>query len=140
MAMTLKDIMSTNVMTVTPDATLQAAAELMRDGDIGMLPVGDQGRLVGSITDRDICIRAVARGKDPTTARVKEAMTEDLLFAFDDDDIDRAADLMAERQVRRLPILSREERLVGIVSLGDVAVRVQRDAPADQALTGISQD
>src|SRR5688572_12331812 len=120
--MQLKDIMTPKPDCIRPDDTLQEAARRMRDLDVGPLPVcGDDDRLAGMITDRDITIRAVAEGKDPTTTRVREAMTEEIIYGFEDQDVQEAARTMQERQVRRLLVMNRDKRLVGIVSLGDLA-------------------
>jgi CBS domain-containing protein len=120
--MQLKDIMTRNPECVRPDSTLDEAARKMRDLDVGPLPVcGDDNRLAGMITDRDITVRAVAEGKDPKTTPVRQVMTEEIAFVFEDQDIDDAASMMQERQIRRLAVLNRDKRLVGIVSLGDLA-------------------
>jgi len=121
--MQLKHIMTLNPECIHPDATLQEAARKMRDLDVGPLPVcGDDDRLAGMITDRDITVRAVAEGKDPRTTAVRQAMTEDIVFGFEDQDVDDAARMMEQRQIRRLVVLDRDRRLVGIASLGDVAL------------------
>src|SRR3954465_1168802 len=120
--MQLKDIMTPDVECVRPGDTLQEAARKMKSLDVGPMPVcGENDKIVGMLTDRDITIRATAEGLDPKTARVQDAMSEDVIWCFEDQDTDDAAKLMQERQVRRLLILSREKRLVGIVSLGDLA-------------------
>jgi len=120
--MTLRDIMTRDVECVRPDDTLEKAAKKMRDLDVGPLPVcGENDRLAGMVTDRDIAIRAVAEGKDPGTTRVREVMTEDIVFGFEDQDIEEAARTMREHQIRRLVVLNRNKRMVGIVSLGDLA-------------------
>jgi len=120
--MQLKDIMTTDPECIPPEETLQQAALRMRDLDVGSLLVCDNDRLAGMITDRDITLRAVAEGKDPRTTRVREAMTEDIVFGFEDQDINDAARVMEQKQIRRLAVLNRDKRLVGIVSLGDLAV------------------
>src|SRR5688572_21430488 len=120
--MLVKALMTRSVECVSPDSTLQQAAQRMRDLDVGPLPICENDRLAGMITDRDIVLRAVAEGKDPTTTRVREAMTSDIVFCFEDQTIDEAAELMKERQIRRLVVLNQDKRLVGIVSLGDLAV------------------
>src|SRR3954467_9998326 len=106
--MTIKDIMTPKPECVSPDTTLQEAARKMRDLDVGPLPVcGDDDRLAGMITDRDITIRAVAEGKDPKTATVREAMTEEVVYGFEDQDLDDAARVMEQKQIRRLTVLNR---------------------------------
>lgn len=125
--MPLRDIMTEAVELVGPDDTLQAAARRMREIDTGFLPVADGDRLVGALTDRDITIRAVAEGRDPASTRVREAMSDAPLYVYEDQEPDDAAALMAEMQIRRLPVIDRQNRLVGVVSLGDLAHRL--DAP-----------
>jgi CBS domain-containing protein len=134
----LKDVMSRDVKLVAPDATIREAAQQMRDGDFGMLPVAENDRMVGAISDRDIAIRAIADDKGPTTA-VREVMSEGICWAYEDDSVEHAATMRSERQVRRLPIVNRDKRLVGIVSLGDFAVDSADIEPAAEALSGISQ-
>jgi CBS domain-containing protein len=124
--------MTRNVECVAPDDTLQTAARKMRDLDIGPLPVCDRDRLAGLVTDRDITVRATADGKDPTRCRVREVMTPDVVYCFDDQDVKDAADTMATRQIRRLLVLNRDKKLVGIVSMANLAVDAGREArPAD---------
>jgi CBS domain-containing protein len=110
---------------------------MMAESDMGVLPVGENDRLVGMITDRDIAIRAVAAGKGPDTV-VRDVMTEDMKYCFEDDEIGDVAANMAALQVRRLPVLSRQKRLVGIVSLGDIAIATGPE-PAGAAVEAISQ-
>jgi len=137
--MTLKDIMTPNPECIHPDDTLQEAARRMRDLDVGPLPVcGDDDRLAGMITDRDITVRAVAEGRDPRTTTVREAMTEDVIFGFEDQDLDDAARIMEQRQIRRLVVLDRDRRMVGIASLGDVAVESCDRARAGEILQEVS--
>lgn len=126
--MLVRDFMTPHAECVGPDDTLQEAARKMRDFDVGPLPVCSNGRVVGIVTDRDITVRTTAEGRDPTRARVSEAMTEGIDYCFEDDDVSEAEQLMAERQVRRLPVMTRGKRLAGIVSLGDIAT--QEDSPA----------
>jgi CBS domain-containing protein len=138
--MQLKDIMTPNPECVRPNATLQEAARRMRDLDVGPLPVcGDDDRLAGMITDRDIAVRAVAEGKDPKTTPVREAMTEEIVYGFEDQDVDDAARVMEQRQIRRLVVLNRDRRLVGIVSLGDLAVEAGARATAGEVLREVSE-
>ena len=134
----LKDVMSRNVKLVGPDTTIREAAQQMRDGDFGMLPVAENDRMIGAISDRDIAIRAVADDKGPTTT-VRDVMTTGICWAYEDDSVEQAARIMSERQVRRLPIVDRDKRLVGIVALGDFAVDTSEIEPAVEALSGISQ-
>jgi CBS domain-containing protein len=137
--MQLKDVMTTKVQLTDPTAKLKEAAISMRDGDFGLLPVGANDRLVGTITDRDIAVRAVAEGKDPNTTTVSDVMSEGVHYCFEDQSVEEAAQLMSKIQVRRLPILNRDKRLVGIVALADIATEARSDRPASEALSGISQ-
>jgi CBS domain-containing protein len=138
MTMKIRDIMTTGVELVHPDTTLRDAAQKMRDADTGFLPVGEDDRLVGTLTDRDITIRAVAEGHDPKVTRVREAMGGDLVYCFEDQDSSEAAELMAENDIRRLPVLNSDKRLVGIVSLGDLAAKTGDDDIVGQTVQDIS--
>jgi CBS domain-containing protein len=133
----VSEVMSTDVQTISPDATIEEAAQEMRDGDFGLLPVGDEEQLLGVITDRDIAIRAVAEGHGPDTP-VREIMSEGVISANEDDSIEEAAQIMSDHQIRRLPIVDTDQRLVGIVSLGDFAVDSSDIGPAAEALSEIS--
>jgi CBS domain-containing protein len=137
--MSIKDVMTPNVEVIHPDQPLQEAAKMMKSLDVGSLPVCDGNRLLGMLTDRDITIRATAEGRDPTTTTVRETMTEKILYCYEDQDVREAAQIMEERQIRRLPILNRDKRLVGIVSLGDLAVDSGQEQIAGEALTEISR-
>ncbi len=134
----------TNVMTrgaecVRPTTSLQEAARKMKDMDVGPLPVcGDNDRLVGMITDRDITVRAVAQACDPRTTTVKDVMTPDVVYCFEDQDVRDAAKLMQEHQIRRLVVLNRDKRLVGIVSLGDLAVETGDERLAGKTVEHVS--
>ena len=134
----LKDLMSRDVKVISPDMSIRDAARQMRDGDFGMLPVGENDRMIGTISDRDIAVRAVAEGKD-TGTKVRDVMSEGIAWAFEDDSVEQAAKIMSERQVRRLPVVDRDKRLVGIVALGDFAVESSEIRPAAQALSEISK-
>ena len=134
----LKDLMSPDVKVISPDMTIGDAARKMRDGDFGMMPVGEDDRLIGTISDRDIVIRAVAEGKDAGTP-VRDVMSEGVAWAYEDDSVEEAAKIMSERQVRRLPVVDHNKRLVGIVALGDFAVESSEIRPAAQALSQISK-
>jgi len=138
--MRVKDIMTPKPECVRPDETLQAAAQKMRDLDVGPLPVcGENDRLAGMITDRDITVRAVAEGKDPKTTPVREAMTEQIVYCFEDQDVREAARTMQERQLRRLVVLNGEKRMVGIVSLGDLATESGDKSTSSQVLQDVSE-
>jgi len=141
--MQLKEVMTPQVEVVRPDASLQEAAEMMMKLDVGPLPVCDGERLVGMLTDRDITVRGTAQGRDPKTTQVQEVMTPDVIYCFEDQDVEDAADLMEEHQIRRLVILNRGKKLVGIVSLGDLALEADEedldDAEVGEVLEQISQ-
>ena len=137
--MQLKDIMTPQVEVISPEATLQEAAQKMSQFDVGPLPVCDGEQLVGMLTDRDITVRAVAEGCDPTTTPVREAMTPEMVYCFEDQAVQEAARLMAQYQIRRLPILNRHKRLVGIVSLADLAVSTSDQTRTGEVLEHISE-
>jgi CBS domain-containing protein len=120
--MKISDVMTPDVEVVAPDDTLRTAAQMMADIDAGVLPICDGERLVGMITDRDITVRAVAAGCDPETTPVRDVMSEELRYCFEDDDVEEVSKKMASWHVRRVPVLSRDKQLVGIVSLGDLVV------------------
>jgi CBS domain-containing protein len=129
--------MSADVEIVTPEQPIREAAQFMLRADAGVLPVGDGERLVGMVTDRDITVRGVAEGLGPDTP-VSEVMTSDVVYVYDDDEVENAALKMSDAQVRRLPVLSREgDTLVGILSLADISRSEQSDA-ASVALDGIT--
>lgn len=134
----LTDLMSRDVKVISPETSIREAATQMREGDFGMLPVGENDRLIGAITDRDIAIRAVAQGKEGHT-KVREVMSEGIAWVFEDQSVEDAAKMMSERQVRRLPVVDRKKRLVGIVALGDFAVEISEIRPAAEALSEISK-
>ncbi len=136
--MKITEVMTPNPEIVTREQPIQEAARRMLDADTGALPVGDGDRLVGMVTDRDIAVRAVAEGRGPETP-VGEVMSEKLLFAWDDQDVNEVAIQMSDAQVRRMPILSREgETLVGMVSIGDLVQANQGEA-AGVAVAGVTE-
>lgn len=135
--MKVSEAMSRDVRIASPDETICDAAKAMAAIDVGSLPVGDNDRLVGMITDRDIAVRAVAERKGPDTP-IREVMTKDVKFCYEDEDLDHVAANMGDIRVRRLPVISRDKRLVGIVSLGDIAMTEGRGA-AGTAVTGVSR-
>jgi CBS domain-containing protein len=134
----LKDLMSRDVQIISPEGTIKDAAQQMRKGNFGMMPVGENDRMIGAISDRDIAIRAVAEGKGPT-AKVREVMTEGIVWAYEDDSVEVAVKLMSDHKIRRLPIVNAAKRLVGIVALGDVAVVKSDIEAAGEALSKISK-
>ena len=132
---TIEEVMTTDVTVVAPDDTLQEAAQLMADLDVGALPVCDGERLLGMVTDRDITIRAVAEGRSADTA-VSEVMTEDVLYATEDQSVAEVMQKMSEAQVRRIPVINEDRKLVGIVSLGDLAL--EEEDNVDETLRDVS--
>ena len=135
--MKVSKAMTREVRTVSPDETIRDAARTMSEIDAGALPVGENDRLVGMITDRDIALRAIGQGKGPDTA-VRDVMSAGIKYCFEDDDTEEVARNLGQQQLRRLPVLNRDKRLVGILALADIAVNAGRDA-AGEAITGVSQ-
>ena len=135
--MLVKEAMSRDVKTVGSDAQIQEAARIMLDMDVGALPVDENDKLVGMITDRDIAVRGVAAGKGPS-ARVRDVMSGEIRYCFEDEDTAHVARNMSEQQVRRLPVVDRNKRLVGIIALADL-VTSAKSGQATAALSGISQ-
>jgi CBS domain-containing protein len=135
--MKVREAMTRDVRLVKPDQPIREAAKLMGELDIGALPVEENDRLVGMITDRDIAVRAVAAGKGPDTP-VRDVMSKDVKYVFDDEDLEHVAKNMADIQVRRLPVVNRDKRLVGIISLGDVAQKEDTQTTGE-ATAGVSQ-
>jgi CBS domain-containing protein len=137
--MKVSEIMTSNLEVVTPDQPIQDAARLMLSADAGIVPVQEGDKLIGMVTDRDITVRAVAEGRGPDTP-VSEVMSGKPLFCFDDEDVDDVAIQMSDAQVRRFPVLSRQEqKLVGIISIGDLTKVDDEGQAAESALTGVSQ-
>ncbi len=134
--MKVSEAMTRDPEIVAPDQPIQQAAQFMLKSDAGVMPVGEGDRLVGILTDRDIAVRAVAQGRGPDTP-VREVMSEDLLYCYEDDELEEVAMKMSDSQVRRMPVLSRDDQLVGIVSLGDISRSDQADA-ASVALDGVT--
>jgi CBS domain-containing protein len=137
--MQLKDVMTPAVEVIAPEASIYEAAEKMSHLDIGPLPVCDGERLVGMLTDRDITVRAVAAGRDPRMTHVRDIMTPDVVYGFEDQDVQDAARLMAQYQIRRLPVLTRSKQLVGMVALGDLAVHAGTRPVAAEVLEQVSE-
>jgi len=137
--MRVNEVMTRRAECIPPDATLQEAAERMKKLDVGSLPVCDNNRLVGMLTDRDITVRSVSDGFDPRTDLVRDVMTPEVVYCFEDQDVTEAAKLMREKQIRRLAVLNRNKRLTGIVSLGDLAVEAGNEQLAGETLEGISE-
>ncbi len=137
--MKLGKLMTRQVEVVAPSASLRQAARMMRDHDVGPVPVVENGRVVGILTDRDIAVRAVADGRDPEKTTVADIMTRDVDCCREDEDVEAAAQLMSDRQIRRLVVLDREQRLAGIVSLGDLALAVDSPAMVSAVLEDVSK-
>jgi CBS domain-containing protein len=137
--MMIQEIMTPTIATVPLGASIQSAAERMEELDVGFLPVQEDDAIVGLLTDRDLVVRAVARGVDPATTPVAEIMTHDMWCLPADRDVEEAAELMAERQIRRLLVLDSDRRLVGVVSLGDLAVHAPQCCRSGEVLERVSE-
>lgn len=138
--MKIKEIMNTNLKWVTPNTDLKKAAEIMQKYDVGVVPVcNDNQTLLGLVTDRDIVVRNIAEGKDPETTMVKDIMTSGVKTGSPDMSLDEACEIMADWQVRRLPIVE-NDKLVGLVSLGDIALDCDFDVEVSQCLCDICED
>src|SRR5579884_3388526 len=135
--MKISEVMTRDVQTVRPDESVQQAASFMLSADAGSIPVTDGDRLIGMITDRDIAVRGVAKGHGPDT-QVRELMTNDIDCVRETDEVEDAASKMSDAQVRRLPVIDDNERLCGIVSLGDLSRDADSDS-ASEALEGVSE-
>lgn len=138
MAQSLRDIMTRNVITVSPEQSVVDAAKIMSQNDVGSVPVVEKGICTGIVTDRDIVLRAVAEGQDIRTAKIRSVMTGNVVTGTPDMDVHKAADLMADKQIRRLPVVD-NGKLVGIVALGDFAVVDIYQNEAGEALSYISE-
>jgi CBS domain-containing protein len=137
--MRVKDIMTHNVEAAAPGDTLEQAARKMQELDVGPLPVCEGKRVVGMLTDRDITVRATAAGCDPTTTLVCDAMSQDVVCCYEDQDVREAAGLMKEKQIRRLLVMNRANELVGIVSLGDLATEAADPGQPGEVLQKVSK-
>jgi CBS domain-containing protein len=135
----IKDVMTPQAEVISPDATAEQAASVMKTLDIGVLPVCDEEGLVGILTDRDLVVRVLAATRDPKAMLVGEAMTPSVVYCFEDDDVEQAAAVMAGQQIRRLPVLDKNRKLVGIVSVGDIAVHAQDHQLTGKVLEDVSQ-
>jgi len=135
--MKVSEAMTRDVRVANPDQSIREAAQMMVDLDAGALPVGAEDRLIGMITDRDIAIRGVAKGRTPDTP-VRDVMTEDVKYCFEDEEIEDVARNMADIQVRRLPVVNREKRLVGIIAIADLAANEDLEV-VGAAVSGISE-
>lgn len=138
--MRVHDVMTPGVECARPSEALAQAADRMRKLNVGSLPVcGEDDKLAGMITDRDITVRATAEGCDPNITCVADVMTPEIVTCFEDDDVQHVAELMEEKQIRRLAVLNKDKRLVGIVSLGDLAVRTADDRLSGEVLEQVSE-
>jgi CBS domain-containing protein len=137
--MQLRDIMTKGFQLIDNGESLRRAAELMRDLDVGMLPVLEENQLVGTITDRDITVRATATGASPEATPVAKVMSRGVVFGYEDEDAEFAAATMEEKQVRRLLVLDHGDKCVGVVSIGDLAVRGSDELLSGELLKGVSQ-
>ena len=122
----IKDVMSSDFQFISPETSVQEAAEIMQHRDIGFLPVGENDRLIGMVTDRDIAVRSTAAGHKPAEQEVRDILTPKTYYCFDDQDVEEVCNNLGEIQVRRLPVVNRDKRLVGIVSLGDLSQEASR--------------
>jgi CBS domain-containing protein len=136
--MQAKDLMTPNVECVSPDTTIPKIARIMKAMDIGFVPVCDGDRLVGTVTDRDIVLRAIADALNMETCTARDVMTEDLCWCYDDQTSEEVADYMADHEVRRVVILDREKRLAGVISIGDLAKRGEK-VKAGEAISDIAE-
>ena len=135
---TVKEIMTPYVESISPEATVQDAAMKMKDMNVGSVPVCAEGTLVGMLTDRDMVVRVLAEGRDYKVVPVSEVMTPDIVYCLEDDDTEKASQIMADRQIRRLPVLSREAKLIGIIALADLATRVSEAHSSSEVLGQVS--
>lgn len=136
--MDIKEIMTSDPQYIDPGATVQEAAAMMKTLDVGLVPVGDGRRLHGMLTDRDIVIRACAKGLVPAATRVMDIMTPEVIYAYEDQPVDEAVRLMEENQIRRLIILNRDKKMTGVVALGDLATRTPETGKKAEALEAVS--
>lgn len=137
--MRLKEIMTADVEVIRPDSSIADAAKKMRSLDVGSLPVCDGERLLGMITDRDITIRATADGRDPNNTLVRDCMSPEIVYCFEDQSAEEAERLMQEKQIRRLPVLTREKQLAGIIALGDLATKTDDVQQVGRTVREISE-
>lgn len=137
--MLVREVMSPKPLFIEPDTSVQKAAQLMQENDCGFLPIGENDRLIGMVTDRDICTRCAANGLQPDEAQVRNIMSENVWYVYEEDDIERALQSMSDLQVRRLIVLDNDKRMTGIVSLGDLACRCGNDTLCGEALEHISE-
>ena len=136
---TIADIMTRDVESIAPSENIQRAAQIMRDADVGSLPVTEGKKLLGVITDRDICVRAIAEGKEPTVTYVQSIMTENVVTCPPNTEIRKAVDMMAQHQIRRLLIVDENRQLVGVIAQADVARENNLNQETGRLVEGVSQ-
>ena len=129
--MQVKNEMTSKIEVVNPGTSVKEVSQKMRDLDIGVLPVCDNNRLVGIVTDRDITIRLTAEGKDSGSTKVKEIMSSKVEWCFEDDEVEKIAAKMESKKIRRLPVINHDKKLVGMLSLGDLALRGSRETACE---------
>lgn len=137
--MQVREIMTPDLKTIEADASIREAAAMMRDLDVGMVPVAEQGRLVGTLTDRDITIHATAAGRDPGNTPVREAMSADVIYVFDDEDVQTAARAMESKQIRRVLVFNRSKEPVGIIATKDLVTDTGDTGLSGEVLYNVSQ-
>lgn len=137
--MKVNEIMTAEVQVIRPETNLQEAAQFMRSLGVGALPVCDGNKIVGMLTDRDIVVRGVADGMDLTATTAADCMTEKISYCFDDEDLEQAQLQMQEKQLRRLPVVNRDKKLVGIISIGDLAIKVDEPTKLGRTIQEISE-
>lgn len=136
--MLVKEVMREKAEVIHFDRSVQEAAKMMKDGNFGSLPIEQNDKMVGMITDRDIVVRVVANGKDPSTTKVADCMSEGISYCYDDEDIEAIAHKMASVQVRRLPVVNRNKKLVGIVSLSDMARNAKNEKLTQEIVSQVA--
>ncbi len=135
----MREIMTKSLEEIGPGASVQQAARILKEKDIGAIPVCEGDKVIGMLTDRDIAIRTAAAGLDPRRTEVRQAMTHEAIFCFDDDDVQKAVKLMEDKQIRRLLVLDHSKKAVGIVSLGDIATRIHDEHICGEVLEKVSE-
>lgn len=130
--MQAREIMSSNIRMIPSSTTLKAAAELMRQADVGVLPISEDGQIIGMLSDRDITVRGVAEGADPASTPASDIMSRDVVSCFEDQDVNEVAKLMEEKKVRRLLVVNRKNEAIGLVSIDDLAMHADTRALADE--------
>ena len=138
--MNVSEVMSTKPVFLPPNASLKDAATKMKELDCGFIPVGENDKLIGAVTDRDIVLRTLAEGKDPTKATLKDVMSDHIEYCFEDEDLDKTIDQMKSKQIHRLVVLNKDKRMTGILALGDIARKTNDATQCGEAVEGILED